>query len=466
LITRCLFDDSWQSAIERRDKALFAIMDDLESPRKRRKLDSQEDVPETHETITPKVSEAPEAATAADDSDDDSVSCDETGNLQREDGGTSALPQLDKDGNPLSKNQLKKLRRRQEWEAGRGYRREKRKQKTAEKRARKRAEKEQRIANGEPVSTERKQRPTRLPISFIIDCGFNDLMNEKERISLGSQVTRAYSENYRGPFQGHLLISSWGGALKERFDTVLNKHYENWKGVIFENENFVYAIDLAKQRMTGPQAGAHAGAFSKYAPVDHSVNINGSEIPGKEEPEQARKPRNPRHRKIKKPEVEGDSAQQVVESEELAKPNGEESHEAEGDQALPEQEVVYLTSDSPNTLEELKPYSTYIIGGLVDKNRHKGICYRTACDNNIKTAKLPIGDFMEMQSRSVLATNHVVEIMLRWLECGDWGEAFVKVIPKRKGGKLRDAAESNDVAEGNDVEHDLRAESEADLVDL
>ncbi len=44
-----------------------------------------------------------------------------------------------------------------------------------------------------------------------------------------------------------------------------------------------------------------------------------------------------------------------------------------------------------------------------------------------------------MQSRFVLATNHVVEIMVRWLECGDWGEAFIKVMPKRKGGRLRQA---------------------------
>jgi len=116
-------------------------------------------------------------------------------------------------------------------------------------------------------------------------------------------------------------------------------------------------------------------------------------------------------------------------------------------------EIVYLTSDSPDTLTALSPYSTYIVGGLVDKNRHKGICYKIACERGIKTAKLPIGEYMDMQSRKVLATNHVVEIMIRWLECGDWGEAFMKVIPKRKGGKLREGEQKGD-GENNKEEDD------------
>jgi tRNA (guanine9-N1)-methyltransferase len=104
----------------------------------------------------------------------------------------------------------------------------------------------------------------------------------------------------------------------------------------------------------------------------------------------------------------------------------------------------------------LSPYSTYIVGGLVDKNRHKGICYKIAKERGIKTAKLPIGEYLEMQSRKVLATNHVVEIMVRWLECGDWGEAFMKVIPKRKGVKLREGEQQDSPAvDGDDdeVEH-------------
>jgi tRNA (guanine9-N1)-methyltransferase len=37
----------------------------------------------------------------------------------------------------------------------------------------------------------------------------------------------------------------------------------------------------------------------------------------------------------------------------------------------PKESIVYLTADSNFELEELKPDETYIIGGIVDKNRYK-----------------------------------------------------------------------------------------------
>ncbi|KAL8706209.1 MAG: hypothetical protein Q9201_000715 [Fulgogasparrea decipioides] len=307
-------------------------------------------------------------------------------------GPLSELPQ-EQPELPLSKNKLKKLRRDQAWEEGRERRKELRKIKKQEKKERKRATTREEIRPSDPTNAKRKanddseapsakkpkhQKAIQLPVSFVIDCGFDDLMLDGERKSLASQVTRTYSDNHKAPFRSHLFISSFGGHLKERFDNVLSGHHHSWKGVKFLENDFEQAAIQANELMRSDQVGKLAGAFES-----------------------------------------AQSAQEAME----ASSSGE---------------VVYLTSDSPDTLTELKPYSTYIIGGLVDKNRHKGICYKRAMDRDMKTAKLPIGDYMKMSSRFVLATNHVVEIMLRWLELGDWGKAFLEVIPKRKGGILKD----------------------------
>ena len=211
---------------------------------------------------------------------------------------------------------------------------------------------------------------------FLIDCGFDDLMTDDELVSLGSQVTRSYSANRRARFQAYTAICSFGGRLKNRFDTNLGGHHKNWKATKFYDEDFEEASSLSRSFV------------SKIEIQDRTAPIWR------------------RYDSDNKPAKEG--------------------------------EIIYLTSESPDTLEELKPNSVYIIGGLVDKNRHKGICYKRAMDKGLKTAKLPIKDYLAMASRSVLATNHVVEIMSNWLETLDWGQAFMAAMPKRKGGALKD----------------------------
>lgn len=66
--------------------------------------------------------------------------------------------------------------------------------------------------------------------------------------------------------------------------------------------------------------------------------------------------------------------------------------------------LVYLTADSENVLDELDPKSIYIIGGLVDRNRWKGITMNKANEQGIKTAKLPIGAYMKMSSSQVCSS--------------------------------------------------------------
>ncbi|KAB1282241.1 tRNA methyltransferase 10-like protein A [Camelus dromedarius] len=121
---------------------------------------------------------------------------------------------------------------------------------------------------------------------------------------------------------------------------------------------------------------------------------------------------------------------------------------------IKKEDLIYLTSDSPNILKELDESKAYIIGGLVDHNHHKGLTYKQASDHGIDHAQLPLGDFVKMNSRKVLAVNHdeldekihgvvflaVFEIILEYLETRDWQEAFFTILPQRKGAVPTDKA--------------------------
>ncbi|KAL2108565.1 hypothetical protein VUR80DRAFT_3649 [Thermomyces stellatus] len=255
-----------------------------------------------------------------------------------------------------------------------------------------------------------------VPVSIILDCSFEQYMTDKELKSLSSQVMRSYSENRSAQYRTHLVIGSWGGKLRERFDVGMNATHKFWKGVHFVEGDLGDAADKARDLMGGSRRGEETDVLKpRDQPAIYREEGGGLPAPEQEE--------------------------------------------------VKHNDVVYLTSESPYVLDRLEPNTSYVVGGLVDKNREKGLCYRLARERGVRTAKLPIGEYIVMASRRVLATNHVVEIMLRWLECGDWGEAFLKVIPKRKGGRLRqsesadvegdeEAEQANEGEEGEEEAHD------------
>ncbi|XP_074806769.1 tRNA methyltransferase 10 homolog A isoform X2 [Natator depressus] len=80
---------------------------------------------------------------------------------------------------------------------------------------------------------------------------------------------------------------------------------------------------------------------------------------------------------------------------------------------MKKEDLVYLTSDSPDVLNELDETKAYVIGGLVDHNHHKGITYKKALEQGIGHVQLPLGNFVKMNSRKVLAVNHVLAAVLR-----------------------------------------------------
>lgn len=63
--------------------------------------------------------------------------------------------------------------------------------------------------------------------------------------------------------------------------------------------------------------------------------------------------------------------------------------------------LVYLTADALTILDELDSKKIYIIGGLVDRTRWKGITMKKADDQGIQSAKLPIANYLKMSSSQV-----------------------------------------------------------------
>ncbi|KAI4760343.1 hypothetical protein E4T52_04099 [Aureobasidium sp. EXF-3400] len=355
---------------------------------------------------------------------------------------------------PLSKSMQKKLRKQAEWDAKKEDRKIWRKEKNQAKKERKREEKR---TNPDAWKEKQKQwvKPTMLPITLLIDCDFDNLMRDNERISLGGQLTRCYSDNKNAPFRAHLAVCSFNGKLRERFDGILNKSYQNWKGVRFLDEDFVVASEKAKEWMADDKRGGRlAGVFEKYAPANPVIaeeqqeTANTQVIPNTDAPTEANTEET-KTEENKSQETKLEAPKSKPQHPIYIKPTSLPPADLEALHA--QAETIYLSADSDYTLTELKPFSTYIIGGLVDKNREKGICAARAAAAGVKTARLPIGDYLAMASRKVLTTNHVHEIMLKWLECGDWGEAFMKVIPKRKGGQLKGyAGEGGEEVDGED----------------
>jgi tRNA (guanine9-N1)-methyltransferase len=94
--------------------------------------------------------------------------------------------------------------------------------------------------------------------------------------------------------------------------------------------------------------------------------------------------------------------------------------------------IIYLSADAEDTIENLDEDKIYVIGGLIDKNRHKGICEDKAKAMGIKTAKLPIDKYIELDGRKVLTVNHVFEIIMEYQKEKDWEKAFREIIPPRK----------------------------------
>jgi tRNA (guanine9-N1)-methyltransferase len=124
--------------------------------------------------------------------------------------------------------------------------------------------------------------------------------------------------------------------------------------------------------------------------------------------------------------------------------NKEPSQYLELSDKLPKEKLVYLTADSENLIDELDSSKIYIIGGIVDHNRHKLLTYSKALKQGIAHGRLPIRESgVQLTTSCVLAVNHVMDIIARYHSLGGgkslevWKQALEEAIPERKRAVLK-----------------------------
>lgn len=76
-----------------------------------------------------------------------------------------------------------------------------------------------------------------------------------------------------------------------------------------------------------------------------------------------------------------------------------------------------MTADSENTIDKFEDDKIYIIGGIVDHNRHKNVWFNKATEQGIAHAKFPIKENVNIGDYStVLTVNQVIgkQILILW----------------------------------------------------
>jgi tRNA (guanine9-N1)-methyltransferase len=326
---------------------------------------------------------------------------------------------------PLSKSQLKKRNR---WQKAQEIKQRRKEQSREVKRLKALkdgrdldAERHQQALNEQNGSgwaiREEKWRQimknARIHKSFRVcfDCAFEDQMTYKETNSLSLQLRYTYAKNRRSSMPVFIDVCGLRVGCKAR------EHMEN--------------VDGFPERWVERAFRCHEGGIEEVygqcttSGTDDNVGNDRQVI-----------------------ECDNTTNHAVVEKETdhvavaAARPNLPPNHK-----------FVYLTGDSPNTLTTLDDNTTYIIGGIVDRNRLKFAAIdRAAAINakipslNIQTARLPLDEHINFKgSTRILTCNHVFEILQRYRENGysDWRGSIMSVLPGRKELEERKDEENN-----------------------
>ena len=94
------------------------------------------------------------------------------------------------------------------------------------------------------------------------------------------------------------------------------------------------------------------------------------------------------------------------------------------------EQIVYLSPDAPEVLDELRPSEVYVIGGLVDRHKVDGASYRRATALGVRAARLPLIEHLPAELRgcsvalNALNLNAVFGLLVEWSKARDWASAM------------------------------------------
>ena len=318
------------------------------------------------------------------------------------------------DAAPLSKNALKRQIKTERWDMAK---KAKRIEVKARKRVKREAEQEAKRAKdleegkephvSVPISAEelveihRKRKEDKVDrervylqncansFAIVIDCLWEEHHNERAIKSLAQQILFTYGLNRRSPNPASVYLTGVGPLLKAQLDKIGLK---DWVGLFISPQDYIAL------------PGMHAQADEQTVAAGRAAAATGP---------------------VK---LTGDSKEEV-----------EKSYRAHLDTT--HKELVYLSSDADETIAALDPSCAYVIGGIVDRNRLKGITHKKATEQKVRTVKLPIKDHLQLTATHVLTVNHCVELLLEKQHQGDvdtdtaWKAALHIVIPARKVGE-------------------------------
>ncbi|OMJ07810.1 tRNA (guanine(9)-N1)-methyltransferase [Smittium culicis] len=352
-----------------------------------------------------------------------------------------SMEKLGKNTSEISKSQLKKLIKDIKWENSREARLEMRKNKREQVKKRKSdarllgtfiilqnipalynfyffSKKENGTEEGEALKKSKRENFNQVSsgITIVLDMSFDSLMRDNEITSISSQVTRCYSTNKTSKKHVDLFVTKLQDKVGTRFNNCIADHV-NWSSKYI---NFMDTEDF-KTFFTTPLTSANSLNENVISTNEANSLIQSEKSSSIETVPNFIS------------EISNDkSTPDIINKTLVIEESKNNSHAGHNHRIFDTTQLVYLTADSENEITQFDSSKAYIIGGIVDKNRYPKLTFNKAKELGIPTARLPIGKYLKLSTRKVLTVNHVFEIMLEFIDSGDWEASFNKIIPQRK----------------------------------